>query len=194
MKQTLTGLRRRLGWDRNPLRRRVDRVEAAVFAGLVVAFLIGAPVLGLVAGRVTDGMELRQHHSERAWRQVPATLLVSAATVADPVSGSAYAWVPARWRAPGRPARRGLVWVDTAARAGQHVRVWTDASGRLTTAPLTRPAIQLNVLVAALIAPVVLGLGLLTAGGSTRLILNRRRLAGWNQAWDAAGPRWTPQP
>ena len=36
---------RMLGWDRNPLRRRIDRVEAAVVAGLIAVFLISAPVL-----------------------------------------------------------------------------------------------------------------------------------------------------
>jgi len=39
-----------LGWDRNPLRRRIDRVEAAVVAGLIAVFLISAPVLGAAAG------------------------------------------------------------------------------------------------------------------------------------------------
>jgi hypothetical protein len=192
--QALTLLRRRLGWDRNPLRRRADRLEAAVFAGLLAGFLVGAPVLAIVAGRVTDGNELREQHSERAWRQVPATLLVSAATVIDLASGSAVAWAPARWTAPGQRTRRGLVEVDMAVAAGQRVRVWTNGAGRLAGPPLTRQAIQLDVTLAALIAPVVLALVLLTAGGSARLILNRRRLADWDRAWDAVGPRWTPQP
>jgi hypothetical protein len=39
-----------LGWDRNPLRRRIDRVEAAVVAGLAVVFLAAAPVLMAVTG------------------------------------------------------------------------------------------------------------------------------------------------
>ena len=42
MKQAMTWLSRRLGCDRNPLRRRPDRVEAAVVAGLLAGFLIGA--------------------------------------------------------------------------------------------------------------------------------------------------------
>ena len=39
-----------LGWDRNPMRRRIDRVEAAMVAGLIAVFLISAPVLGAAAG------------------------------------------------------------------------------------------------------------------------------------------------
>ena len=34
---------RMLGWDRNPLRRCIDRVEAAVVAGLIAAFLWVTP-------------------------------------------------------------------------------------------------------------------------------------------------------
>lgn len=192
MKQAMTWLCRRLGWDRNPLRRRSDRVEAAVLAGLLAGFLTGAPILAIAAGRMTDANELRQQHSERSWRQVPATLLVNPAAVA--AFGSSDAWVPARWPAPDHRTRRGVIELDALPAAGRQVRVWTDAAGRLTSAPLTRSAIQLDVTLAVLIAPAVLAVVLLAAGGSARLILNRRRLADWDRAWDAMGPRWTPRP
>jgi hypothetical protein len=38
--------------DHNPLRRRLDRIEAAVVGGLVVAFLAGAPLAALTVERV----------------------------------------------------------------------------------------------------------------------------------------------
>ena len=41
---------RMLGWDRNPLRRRIDRVEAGMITGLILVFLITAPVLVAVTG------------------------------------------------------------------------------------------------------------------------------------------------
>jgi len=192
MKQAMTWLSRRLGWDRNPLRRRSDRVEAAVIATLLAGFLIGAPLLAIVAGRMTDANELRQQHSQRSWRQVPATLLVSPAAIG--AFGSSDAWVPARWPAPGHRTRRGVIELDAVPAAGRPVLVWTNAAGRLTSPPLTRSAIQLDVTLAALIAPTVLAVMLLAAGGSVRLVLNRRRLADWDRAWDSIGPRWTPQP
>ena len=43
---------RMLGWDRNPLRRRIDRVEAGMVAGLILVFLVVAPVLVAVAGEM----------------------------------------------------------------------------------------------------------------------------------------------
>lgn len=192
MKQAMTRLSRRLGFDRNPLRRRADRVEAAVLAGLVAGFAVGAPIVAVVAGRVTDGNELRQQHSERSWRQVEATLLVSPIVVAASAIGSSDAWVLARWPAPGHRTRQGLVEVSAA--AGPQVRVWTDAAGRLTGPPVSRQAIQFDVTLAVLMAPVALALVLLVTGGVVRLILDRRRLAGWDGAWAAVGPRWTPQP
>ncbi len=194
MKQAMTWLSRRLGWDHNPLRRRVDRVEAAVFAGLLAGFLIDAPIPAVVVGRVTDANELRQQRSERSWRRVPATLLASPATAVDSAFGSSDAWVPAYWLAPGHRVRRGLVELDSAAGAGQRVRVWTDAAGRLAGPPLSRQAIQLDVTLAVLTAPVALALVLLTAGWSAQLVLSRRRAAAWGRAWDAIGPRWTRQP
>jgi len=38
--------------DRNPLRRTMDRVEAIIMGGLVVAFLAGAPLAAIAAGHV----------------------------------------------------------------------------------------------------------------------------------------------
>ena len=51
--ERIAGRRRRVGvlsWGSNPLRRKVDRIEAGNFAGLLVMFLIGAPLLAVAAG------------------------------------------------------------------------------------------------------------------------------------------------
>jgi hypothetical protein len=63
---------RMLGWDRNPLLRRNDRVEAGMVAGLIIVFLIAAPVLVAVAGHWTSTAGTRQR-AEMTWRQVPAS-------------------------------------------------------------------------------------------------------------------------
>src|SRR5215831_9209049 len=47
----LTRLARRLWMSNNRLRRRTDRVEAWITAGLIVAFLVGAPLSFIAAGR-----------------------------------------------------------------------------------------------------------------------------------------------
>jgi hypothetical protein len=84
--------------DRNPLRRRLDRVEGVVVGGLAVAFLAGAPIATVAAWHVAYSYGARATHAQQAaWHRVPAVLLVTA-----PTSGySGYQpEVRARWRAP----------------------------------------------------------------------------------------------
>jgi hypothetical protein len=64
---------RTLGWDRNPLRRRTDRIEAAMVAALIGVFLICAPVLAVVASHWIGSATVPEQTIEAAWRLVPAT-------------------------------------------------------------------------------------------------------------------------
>jgi len=194
LKKAMRRMARQLGWDRNPLRRRVDRVEAAVLTGLFAVFLIGAPALMIAAARVTDSAGLRQQHAERAWQQVPATLLQTAVTQAGPSYGWDGARASARWTAPDGQRRTGLVAVDSSAVAGQHVAVWVDAAGRITRSPLSRYDNLGNIVLATVTAPIIMAAALAIAGGCARVVVNRRRLACWDRAWHAVGPRWTRSP
>jgi len=95
-----------LGWDRNPLRRRIDRVEAAVVAGLIAVFLICAPLLGAAAGHGSDSAAMREQRAEMAWRLVPATVHGNAQRQIPSGPGGTV-WMMARWTAPDGQARRG---------------------------------------------------------------------------------------
>ena len=110
-------LARALGLDGNPLRRASDRAEAWIRAGLVVVFLIGAPLAAVTAG----------------------------------------------------------LWTADAA----------DSPATARSAPVG-PAVltALMVLAAATLA-------LLMVLRLIRRLLDRRRLAAWETAWRAIGPRWT---
>jgi hypothetical protein len=44
---------------------------------------------------------------------------------------------------------------------------------------------------AAAVAPVVLGIVVAFLAGVTRWVIDRRRLAGWDAAWALVGPQWT---
>jgi hypothetical protein len=188
-------LARLLRWrDGNPLRRRTDRLEAAIVTGLLATFLIAAPVLAIVAGRVTNDMGLREQRAEQSWQQVSATVMQGVATAIEPTYGSTGNWVLARWTTPGGRQLKGLLSVDTTARPGQRIRIWINGAGHLTAPPLSHTEIEFNVALAALVAPVVLAVVLLAAAGSVHLVLNRRRMADWEQAWRSVGPRWTRQP
>ncbi len=70
MKQRLQLVARTmLGRDPNPLLRQVDRIEAAIMVGLVVAFLAAAPLVSIYAGRLADAQGLREQRTEQSWRQ-----------------------------------------------------------------------------------------------------------------------------
>ena len=116
--------------DRNPLRRTMDRVEAMVAGGLVIAFLAGGPLAAVAAGHAVYSAGSRTAHAQQAtWRQVPAVLLAAA-----PPAGfrQDQVTVPARWTGPDGTRHTGTVPVPAGTRAGHPVMVWVDAAGRLT--------------------------------------------------------------
>src|SRR5215831_7036560 len=106
--RSLASLRRARGWwpDRNPLRRRCDRAEAAIVTVLVAVFLAGAPLLARAAGRQAHDSGPRPGQAQRArWHRVPAVLRT--ATIHRFAPSEALAW--ARWTAPrGLQASRAL--------------------------------------------------------------------------------------
>jgi hypothetical protein len=183
-----------LGWDRNPLRRRIDRVQAGMVAGLILVFLMAAPVLVAVAGQWTRAAGIRQQRAEITWRQVPATVAVSAPAHRDGFPGPVNTvWKPARWRAPDGQPRSGWILVSPAAAAGSSVRVWVNRSGALTGSPLQPAQLQGRIAIVGVLTAIVLGLVLCAVGGAGRFLFGRRRLADWDKGWRAVGPRWTRQ-
>ena len=183
-------VRRRLWglWpDRNPLRRRCDRVEAAILAGLVAAFILGGSLAALAAGRWAYDSALRTEHAgEAARRQVAAVLLT---TSSAPQAWSATA--RARWTAPDGAARTGWVPAPAGAPAGTSVRVWVDAAGRPAEPPLRHSQVEGQAVMAAVAAIFAVALLLGGAGWCARNVADRRRLAAWDAQWRAAGPKWS---
>jgi hypothetical protein len=176
--------------DRNPLRRTIDRAEAAVVAGLAVAFLAGVPLAAAAAGHYAYSYASRTAAAQRAaWHRVPAKLLTT-------VPASSYgdqATVPARWTAPGGRRRTGMIPAPVAAPAGGTVMVWVDEAGRPTLPPLRPSLIRGQVVLASLFASVVFGMIVVCAGLLVHVALDRRRLAAWDAKWRATGPQWTRQ-
>jgi len=177
--------------DRNPLRRRLDRVEGVVVGGLAVAFLAGAPLAAAVGGHLTYMYGARTAHTQQAaWHQVPAVLLATAPTT----SYTGYLpQVRARWTGPDGARRTGAVPAQPGEPASSTVMVWTDAAGRLTGPPLQAQQVRGQAVLAAILAPIVLGEILLSAGQLAHFLLVRRRLAAWDAEWRAVSPQWTRQ-
>jgi hypothetical protein len=181
----------RLTGEPHPLCRPVDRTEKSAMRALVATFVVAWLLVGLLAGEAAAAAGIRQEHAERGWRQVPATLLQSAAegTGSSPDWGAA--WVPARWQSPDGQRRTGLVATGLSARAGQQVPVWVTAAGQLTRPPLTAAGVYDQVCFVVLSVTMGLAVLLAVAAVSVRLLCDRRRMAGWQRAWDAVGPLWS---
>src|SRR5262249_6122528 len=80
----MSGIRRRarrlgrwLGVDRNPLRRRTDKIATWLMAQFLVAVLIGAPLFGIAAFTWAGRAGAAEQRAERSWHEVPAVLLRS---------------------------------------------------------------------------------------------------------------------
>ncbi len=185
-------LARRFGLDNNPLRRRTDKIAACLRAGLLTAFLIGAPLLSVAAAGWAGHVGAAEQRAQRAWHEVSAVLLRSAPSPAVYASGlDGGAWVPARWTSPDGRTRTGEIDVSTGLAAGQTVPIWVTTAGSPTGPPLTHRALVARTVMAAVVAPVLLGIALACLGGLARWVLDRRRLAGWGTAWASVGPQWT---
>lgn len=185
-------LARRLGLDNNPLRRRSDKIAASLGAGLLTAFLIGAPLLAVMSAHWSGHLGAAEQRAQRTWRLVSAVLLRKA-PVPPAFSGGLYggAWVPARWTAPDGRVRTGEIDVSSGMPAGHAVGIWVDPAGRPTGPPLTHRAVAARTVIAAAVAPIVLGIVLAFVAGAGRWVFDRRRLAGWDSAWASVGPHWT---
>jgi hypothetical protein len=174
--------------DRNPLRRTVDRAEAGFVAALAVAFLAGAPLAAVAAGHYAYAHTSCSAAAQRAAsHQGPAKLDTTV-----PASGySDQATVRASWTAPGGRRHTGMVPAPAVAPARGMVMIWINQAGRLTG--LQPAQARGQAVLAAILAPVVLGMIVLCAGQLARVALDRRRLAAWDAQWRATGPQWTRQ-
>jgi hypothetical protein len=188
----LPGLMRLWRPDGNPLRRTADRVEAAIMAGLIAAFLCGAPVAGLAAGQAAAAGGLRAEQAQAAWHRVTAVLLQKAPASAHPMfQVSLEPLVAARWKAPDGTPRTGEVYAPAGAAAGSTVTVWINGSGRPTASPLQRGDVIEATALAASLAAVAVAAVLALLGLLARWVLDRRRLAAWETRWAVTGPQWT---
>jgi hypothetical protein len=181
----------RLLMGRNELRRGSDRVEGVVVLLLLAAFL------GAIAGAVVLGGHI--YHAQRA---AAARLRPSVAVLTE--SGpyntglSEAGQASARWKAPDGRQQSGVLTTITTPGitdqpSGARIQVWLTPSGE----PVSQPSGPAEVVFTAIVISIsaACGAGTLLMGtyGLARLLLDRRRLADWESAWELTGPRWTPR-
>ncbi|MEU6281632.1 hypothetical protein [Streptomyces sp. NPDC047028] len=193
--RVITGLWR---WRHNPLRRATDLTEAWVALVALLLIAVAAPLTGSLVGAAAQGSLQRSVREQRHARHlVTATVVrrMGGAPVAnDPDSATARrirSRVLADWTAPDGGERRGPVLAALKSpHQGDHFQVWTDGRGRIATRPLDPATATTHAVLAGLGAALAVG-GLVES--VRRLIvwrMVRRRYAGWDRAWDRAGPDW----
>lgn len=184
-----TRFARRAGFDRNPMRRASDRIEAWVRLGVLVAFLVVGTVCVWFAVSAT---QLRQARAAHAVRYPVTAVLRAPATVAT-VDGMALpkVYVEARWTGPDAVAHQGLVPAVPGAPAGSTVRVWTTPTGQLTDGPAGRTQRDAALALVALLAVAVPAGLLAVVATATRRALDRRRLVDWELDWLRVEPGWS---
>jgi hypothetical protein len=178
----------RLLTGRNALRRPVDRIEGVVLVALSAAFL-SAVAFACIVGTHT-------YQSQRAatvgLRPAAAVLLQDGPTVGLARVGQAEA----QWFVPRSGQQSGVLTTETTpdiagAAAGARISIWLNRSGQPAAPPAGQAVMVIYALVAGAIVAGLAGLALLLVYALCRLVLDRRRLAAWESAWDRTGPRWT---
>ncbi|MFF5264719.1 hypothetical protein ACFY4C_37845 [Actinomadura viridis] len=173
-------LRRRFGFDRNSLRRDVDRAQRTVGVSAAVLFLGITPFAATRAAEASYESGLHAEHREAATRhQVTATVLgvgssrpggsnAAQVTWTDPDGSHHDADIP-NWQ--GRPI------------VGQTQRIWVDDAGRPTVRPRMRSQTVGDASLAAVGATVATGTPLLFVYVLARRRYDRRRYDAWDTEW-----------
>jgi hypothetical protein len=180
--------------DRNPLRRRSDRVEAYILGGLVVVAAVAAPLGAVTAGDWAHAAAVREAQvQDETWRQVPAVLLAPPRMSGNGYSVSGTSAAPAQWTAPGGRQHTGQIIVPAGTLKGTVTTIWTDQSGDAASPPLTQAEVAEQGTFAALVTVAAVLLACLLTAVATRVVVNRRRMAAWTADWAVTAPMWTRQ-
>jgi hypothetical protein len=187
-------LARRLGRDQNPLRRRSDIIEAWLVPAAIVVFLVLSP---LVAGLAAIGVRADNaaaQHVQQSWHPVSAVLLRAAPGPAysDNGANTWTEWTQARWTAGGRHYT-GNIPVRAGSRAGSTQTVWLDNAGHVRVPAMTRPELSGAIATGILLALAALAIVIAAAARTARWVLDRKRIASWENGWMSVGPRWSHQ-
>ena len=153
------------------LRREVARIRVRIFAGLLVVFLIGAPLLAMAAGWWEHGVAVAEQRAQRSVHLVTAVLLQD---VPDIVVGTGTwdAGALAQWPASDGRSCTGVVLDTAGAKAGSTLPIWVDGSCRQVDPPLTAGAVRSRVITAAVLASAAFAVTLLAVAIWVRWLLS----------------------
>lgn len=174
---------------RNPLARKIDRVEAAVVLVLAAIWLATLPIIATV-GSVRLADATAQSDQQRGSSTAVQAIVEQDVQVPVGAADAPALWVaaPVRWVGPdGRPVT-GVVDVPGIASAGDHITVWLDRAGRVEPAPTSTAALAGLTMMVGVGSWILIGLLMLAIGWTVRLRLDHRRLHAWEREWAQVEP------
>jgi hypothetical protein len=183
---------RRLGFDHNPLRRRLDLIDGWLVPAVIAAFVVLGPLVAGGVGLWIHADNAAAQRAQHSWHEVQAVVLrpVPGPAMSGNGSNSWLVWAPARWTAGGR-VHTGNVPAPAGASEDAVVPVWLNRAGHVQAPPLTASGARDRIALAALFALTCLAVLLTMLAAVARWLLDRKRLAGWETAWRSVGPRWS---
>ncbi|MDH2425466.1 hypothetical protein [Sphaerisporangium sp. TRM90804] len=183
---------RRYRFDRNPLRRRSDRIEAVALLATLLAVLVSVWPAVLAGQAVYRHGAAMERSDPGARHSVTAVLLEDAAGGGTAAAQGTILGVQAkaRWHTPDGRERIGVVSVPADARAGSSLKMWVDSTGRAASAPRTHAQTVADSTVAAFGVFAGTAAVLFLNLAAVRWMLNRRRYAEWEQEWTSIRDRW----
>jgi hypothetical protein len=160
---------------------------------MLAAFLVFGPLAAAGAWHWVDHSGTTEASASAGPRHtVRAVVLQRDSVAADLAAARAggQVWVRARWLTGVSP-HTGTVLVPVGVAAGSVVTISLDASGRPADASRQPGQVASQIVLAAVLTPVLVALALLTVLRLIRGLLDRWRMAAWDAAWSAIGPQWT---
>ncbi|WP_433478196.1 Rv1733c family protein [Spirillospora sp. CA-142024] len=131
----LVRLRRRLGWEHNELRRRVDRVQRLIALGLLLVLLGVAPPLAAWTASWSYSAGKTAEHAERADRHQVVATVTSTGGIGSSGDRYIHETVQASWPGAGGKSRIGTLPSWKNAKVGAHRTIWVDRQGDPTVRP-----------------------------------------------------------
>lgn len=175
-------------WRSNPLRRRVDVVEAWI----ILAAWLCAVAGGLVAAWVTGSRADEGYDRMRAEHRPVAAVVVKAANSQATTGPTSQRRVRAtvRWTDADGHTHTGATRVKAGVSPGDRVGVWTNPQNHLTAEPPSPTSAMFQSAMVGLTAAGGTGVVVLIGLQGLKAGLGRHRMHLWADDWEQADRRW----
>lgn len=186
----LVRLARRLGFCRNPLRRRVDRIESAIILSAWLVAVLAIPAAVAVGTAVQDASERAAAQRRAVLTEAPATALEEVESWSGAGPGVVMSWAKVGWTdADGLP-REGWTSVPIGTIKGSEVTIWLDPSGAISAPPRQPGESEAIGAAVGLTAAMVAWLVLIGLTRLAQVWLDRRRSRDLDREWELTDHRW----